>query len=112
MRQLEVAELLVAANNFSVVATPAEMMVEPDKHKAIQGLTPEQIAKMEKEKDSLQGDLKLIAPDNLATSYSQGGAASLDRYTSSPFRAHFAITSAIPAALKQTGRVTAQPTDR
>jgi ParB-like chromosome segregation protein Spo0J len=67
MRQLEVAELLVAANNFSVpytkallAATRAEMLVEADKHKAIEGLTPEQIAKMEKEMDSLQRDLKLI----------------------------------------------------
>jgi ParB-like chromosome segregation protein Spo0J len=67
MRQLEVTELLVATNNFSVpytkallAATPAEMLVDPDKHKAIEGLTPEQIAKMEKEMDSLQRDLKLI----------------------------------------------------
>ena len=67
MRQLEVAELLVAANNLSVpytkallAATPAEMLVDPDKRKVIDGLTPEQIAKMEKEMDSLQRDLKLI----------------------------------------------------
>jgi ParB-like chromosome segregation protein Spo0J len=67
MRQLEVAELLVAANNFSVpytkallAATPVEMLVDPDKRKVIEGLTPEQIAKMEKEMDSLQRDLKLI----------------------------------------------------
>ena len=67
MRQLEVAELLVAANNFSVpytkallAATPREMLVDPDKGKIIEGLTPEQIVKMEKEIDSLQRDLKLI----------------------------------------------------
>jgi hypothetical protein len=67
MRQLEVAELLVATNNLSVpyakallAATPAEMLVDPDKRKVIEGLTPEQIAKMEKEMDSLQRDLKLI----------------------------------------------------
>ena len=67
MRQLEVAELLVATNNFSVpytkallASTPVEMLVDPDKHKAIEGLTPEQIAKMEKEMDSLHRDLKLI----------------------------------------------------
>jgi plasmid maintenance system killer protein len=36
------------------------MLVDPDKHKIIEGLTPEQIAKMEKEMDSLQRDLKLI----------------------------------------------------
>jgi hypothetical protein len=67
MRQLEVAELLVATNNFSVpytkallASTPAEMLVDPDKHKVIEGLTSEQIAKMEKEMDSLHRDLKLI----------------------------------------------------
>ena len=67
MRQLEVAELLVATNNLSVpytkallAATPTEMLVDPDKRKVIEGLTPEQIAKMEKEMDSLQRDLKLI----------------------------------------------------
>ena len=36
------------------------MLVDPDKRKVIEGLTPEQIAKMEKEMDSLQRDLKLI----------------------------------------------------
>ena len=67
LRQLAVAELLVATNNFSVAyikallaATPAEMLVDPDKRKVIEGLTPEQIAKMEKEMDSLHRDLKLI----------------------------------------------------
>jgi hypothetical protein len=67
LRQLAVAELLVATNNFSVsyikallAATPTEMLVDPDKRKVIEGLTPEQIAKMEKEMDSLHRDLKLI----------------------------------------------------
>lgn len=67
LRQLAVAELLVATNNFSVAytkallaATPAEMLIDPDKRKVIEGLTPEQIAKMEKEMDSLHRDLKLI----------------------------------------------------
>ena len=67
IRQLEVSELLVATNNFCVpyarallAATPAEMLVDPDKDKIIEGLTPEQVAKMEKEMDSLQRDMKLI----------------------------------------------------
>jgi hypothetical protein len=67
MRQIEVAELLVAANNFSVpytkallAATPPDMLVEPDKHKTVDGLTPEQMAKMTKEMESLQRDLKAI----------------------------------------------------
>jgi hypothetical protein len=67
MRQIEVAELLVTANNFSVpytkallAATPSDMLVEPDKQKSVDGLTPEQMAKMTKEMESLQRDLKAI----------------------------------------------------
>jgi hypothetical protein len=67
MRQIEVAELLVTANNFSVpytkallAATPPDMLVEPDKHKTVDGLTPEQMARMTKEMESLQRDLKAI----------------------------------------------------
>jgi hypothetical protein len=67
MRQIEVAELLVAANNFSVpytkallAATPTDMLVEPEKHKSVDGLTPEQMAKMTKEMETLQRDLKAI----------------------------------------------------
>jgi len=67
MRQIEVAELLVTTGNFSVpyakallAATQREQLIEPDKHKDIKGLTPEQVAKMEKEMESLQGELKLI----------------------------------------------------
>ena len=67
MRQIEVGELLVASGNFSkpyakalLAATPVDMLLDPEKHKAVQGLTPEQIAKMEQEMEALQHDLKLI----------------------------------------------------
>jgi len=67
MRQIEVAELLATANNFSVpytkallAATPPHMLVEPDKHKSVDGLTPEQMAKMTKEMESLQQDLRAV----------------------------------------------------
>jgi len=67
MRQIEVAELLLASTNFSVpyakallVATQADMLLEPDKHNLVDGLTPEQVAKMEKEMEVLQRDLKLV----------------------------------------------------
>jgi ParB-like chromosome segregation protein Spo0J len=67
MRQIEVAELLVATGNFSVpyvkallAATRPDMLVDPDKHKVVEGLTPEQVAKMEKEMEVLQRDLRLI----------------------------------------------------
>jgi hypothetical protein len=36
------------------------MLVDPDKHKVVEGLTPEQVAKMEKEMEALQRDLKLV----------------------------------------------------
>jgi ParB-like chromosome segregation protein Spo0J len=67
MRQIEVAELLLASTNFSVpyakallAATQPDMLLEPDKHKTVEGLTPEQISKMEKEMEVLQRDLKLV----------------------------------------------------
>lgn len=67
MRQIEVAELLVATSNFSVpyakallAATHPDMLVDPDKHKIVEGLTPEQVSKMEKEMEVLQRDLALI----------------------------------------------------
>jgi RepB plasmid partitioning protein len=67
MRQIEAAELLSATANYSVpyakalfAATQPDMLVDPDKHKAVQGLTPEQVAKMEKEMEVLQRDLKLV----------------------------------------------------
>jgi len=67
MRQIEVAELLTATGNFSVpyvkalfAATHPDMLVEPDKHKVVEGLTAEQVAKMEKEMEALQRDLKLV----------------------------------------------------
>jgi hypothetical protein len=67
MRQIEVAELLSASTNFSVpyakallAATHPDMLHEPDKSKVVEGLSPEQVAKMEKEMEVLQRDLKLV----------------------------------------------------
>lgn len=67
IRQIEVAELLVASGNCSVpyvkalfAATHPELLVDADKHKVVQGLTPEQITKMESEMEVLQRDLKQI----------------------------------------------------
>jgi hypothetical protein len=71
MRQIEAAELLTSCTNFSVpyvkalyAASHPDMLVEPEKHKVVQGLTPEQIAKMEKEMDSLQRDLKQVEEEH------------------------------------------------
>jgi hypothetical protein len=67
MRQIEVAELLAAANNFGVpyikallAATAPDMLIDPDKHKLVGGLTPEEVSRMETEMGVLQRDLKLI----------------------------------------------------
>jgi hypothetical protein len=67
IRQIEMAELMAGAANYSVpyvkalvVATPPDMLVDPDKHKVTTGLSPEQIAKMEKEMQGLQRDLKIV----------------------------------------------------
>jgi len=67
MRQIEVAELLMTASNFSVpytkallAATKPDMLIDPDKHKVVEGLTREQVAKMQNEMEVLQQELKLI----------------------------------------------------
>ena len=67
LRQIEVAELLNTTGNYSVpyakalfAATQPDMLVEPGNHNGVKGLTPEQVAKMEKEMESLQRELKVV----------------------------------------------------
>lgn len=67
MRQVEVAELMISMNNFSVTyakallaATPQDQLIDSGKPKAFKGISPEQIARMEKEMASLQHEIKLI----------------------------------------------------
>ena len=67
MRQIEIAELMCAANNFSVgyakclvAATPAEQLVDAERAKEIRGLSPEDISRMEHEMESLGREFKLI----------------------------------------------------
>ncbi|MFM0069580.1 plasmid partitioning protein RepB C-terminal domain-containing protein [Paraburkholderia sediminicola] len=66
-RQVECVELMVAANNVSVsyaeallVATPAARLVEGKKPRKLTGVSPEQMAKMEREMSNLQGQYKLV----------------------------------------------------
>lgn len=56
-----------AAANFSVpyakallAATPPPMLVNPDKRKMSESLTPEQLSKMEREMETLQRDLRVV----------------------------------------------------
>ena len=61
LRQIEAAELLINANNYSVsyasailIGTPQTQLVEADKPKRLKGMTPEAIARMERELGRLQ----------------------------------------------------------
>lgn len=60
MRQIEMAELMVASNNFAmpyakclVAATPPDQLVEPERGKDIHGLRPEDVARIEREMASI-----------------------------------------------------------
>jgi hypothetical protein len=66
LRQIEAAELMIAANNYSVsyaktllAATPQSQLREPEKPKKIRGLAADQMALMEREMETLQRDFKL-----------------------------------------------------
>jgi hypothetical protein len=67
MRQIEIAELMCAAGNFSVgyarclvTATPEEQLIDGNHGHAAKGLSPEDIARMEHEMESLGREFKLI----------------------------------------------------
>src|SRR5262249_29411384 len=67
MRQIEMAELMVAANNFStdyatclIAATPEKDLVDTDKSKVLHGMKPEDVARMEREMELLGRDFLLI----------------------------------------------------
>lgn len=67
LRQVEVAEMLVAANNYSMsyvkalyAATNRALLLDEDKPKKVDGLSAEQMLRMEREIEGLQKDLKLI----------------------------------------------------
>lgn len=67
MRQIEMAELMVAANNFStdyamclIAATPEKDLIDTDKNKILPGMKPEDIARMEREMEVLGRDFLMI----------------------------------------------------
>ena len=67
MRQIEMAELMLASANFTTsyakclfAATPQEQLADPEKAKEIKGIKPEDMARMEKELDVLGRDFKMI----------------------------------------------------
>ncbi len=67
MRQIEIAELMCAAGNFTVgyakclvVTTTAEQLVEGESGKEVRGLSPEDVGRMEREMESHAAEFKLI----------------------------------------------------
>ena len=67
LRQIEIAELMVNANNFTknyaeamVLTTPKDQLVNPEEPKRKEGLTREEIGKMEVEMEALERDLKAV----------------------------------------------------
>ncbi len=66
-RQVECVELMVSADNVTVsyaeallVATPAELLVDGKKPQKLQGVTQDQMLRMEREMANLQGQYKMV----------------------------------------------------
>lgn len=67
IRQIEMAELMIASFNFSVAyakcllaATPQDQLADHEKKKEIRGLSTEDIARIEREMEGLEADFKAI----------------------------------------------------
>jgi ParB-like chromosome segregation protein Spo0J len=67
VRQIEMAELMASANNFTIsyaeallMGTAASQLVNPAEGKAKAGLSAEEIARMEAEMEGLEQDLKAV----------------------------------------------------
>ena len=67
MRQLEVVELMIATNNYSLayvkalfIATHQDQLNEKVKHEKVKGITVNNIARMEREMENLERDFKLL----------------------------------------------------
>lgn len=67
MRQIEMAELMVSSHNYSVdyakcliAASPSEQLVEANRPKEMGGLTADEMARMEREMETLGREFRLI----------------------------------------------------
>ena len=72
LRQIEAAEMMINMNNYSIAfatatlaGTPQTQLAEPNKPKTIKGMTPDAIARMEKELSRLQEKMASVQ-DNYA----------------------------------------------
>jgi hypothetical protein len=83
LRQIEAAELLINANNYSAayasaifVSTPQDQLVNANQPKRVKGMTPEAIARMERELSRLQENISSIeeryGTDNLHLTVAKG----------------------------------------
>jgi hypothetical protein len=88
MRQVEVTELMIAMDNYSVsyskallAATPQGQLIDSEKPKNFKGISAEQIAQMETEMAKLHREIKLIedsyGPDHLNLVLTRGYLVSL-----------------------------------
>lgn len=67
VRQIEIAELMISANNFTegyaealVMGTPKIQLIQPEQSKTKTGLSAEEIARLEQEMESLERDFKAV----------------------------------------------------
>jgi hypothetical protein len=67
VRQIEIAELMVSVNNYTagyaealVFGTPKDQLADPGEPKKKDGLSPEEIGRMEQEMETLERDLKAV----------------------------------------------------
>jgi ParB-like chromosome segregation protein Spo0J len=67
LRQIEMCELMIAAHNYTVpfarallAATPKRLLKVLQKKKKIEGLSSEEMARMEKETEGLVNDIKIV----------------------------------------------------
>ncbi|MCI0748841.1 MAG: ParB N-terminal domain-containing protein [Verrucomicrobia subdivision 3 bacterium] len=67
VRQIDIAEIMVSAHNFTagyaealVLGTPKDQLAQPEKPKVKTGLSAEEIGRMEQEMESLERDLKAV----------------------------------------------------
>jgi hypothetical protein len=67
VRQIEIVEMMVTTNNFTAnfaealfMGTPKDQLLHPDEPKKKEGMSPEDIARMEQEMENLEHDVKAV----------------------------------------------------
>lgn len=67
LRQIEMAQLMVSGGNYTfsyaralLVGTNPEQLLKPDEPKKVKGLTAAEIARMEKEMETLERDFRIF----------------------------------------------------